>query len=145
MENYMGKQLALAAVLAVVSSSAAARWVAIGSSDDITFYADPATIKRTGTIVQIVTLFDSKTAREGAAKPYRSARGQQEYDCEKVRERRLASKDCNEFFLRGSSVWTRPFVGLRGHPAADNLRTQIDSVRLLLNPLRRVLFWGNAC
>ena len=86
----MGKQLALAVVLAVVSSNAAARWVAVGSSDDMTFYADPATITRTGPIVQIVTLIDSKTAREGLAKPYRSARGQQEYDCEKVRERSVA-------------------------------------------------------
>jgi hypothetical protein len=48
------RRLILSVLLAVVSSSAAAEWVEVGRADTITAYADPATIRKAGNMVDNV-------------------------------------------------------------------------------------------
>lgn len=68
-------------LLAVVSSSAAAEWVEVGSSETSTLYADPTTIRRAGNLVKMWNLIDSKTPMKLRGMPYLSSRVQQQYDC----------------------------------------------------------------
>ena len=78
-------------LLAVVSSSAAAEWVAVGRNETDTLYADPATIRRAGNMVKMWILFDYKTPRDVDNNRYRSTREQIEVDCNEERERTLAA------------------------------------------------------
>ena len=75
----------------MMSGSAAAEWVSLGTTDNgTTVYVDPATIRRSGDVVKISSLFDLKTA---SVNPrgwnYTSQKSQQEYDCKQIRGRML--------------------------------------------------------
>jgi len=76
------KKLLLTLMLAVVSSSAIAEWVKVGTSDDktTTIYADPSTIRKSG---------NYSTAQEGGSKPYMSVRIQNEYNCKEETDRQI--------------------------------------------------------
>ena len=88
------RKFVLPVLLAVVSSSAAAEWVKVGGHDDdpATVYVDRATMRRTGHMVKMWSLFDYKSARVPGEplEPYLSMRGQSEYDCKNRRSRALA-------------------------------------------------------
>lgn len=45
-------------LLAVVSSSAEAGWIAVGDGENMTTYADPTTIRKTGDRVKMWALLD---------------------------------------------------------------------------------------
>ena len=47
------KKLLLTLMLAVVSTSAMAEWVEVGTTDSHLVYADPASIRKVGDIVKI--------------------------------------------------------------------------------------------
>ena len=78
-------------LLAVVSSSAAAEWVGVVFNErvTVTVYADPATIRRSGDIVQMWDLFDFKAPQVAEGLKYMSRMSQQEYDCKEDRTRVL--------------------------------------------------------
>ena len=85
----MGKAL-LMGLLAVVSSSAVAKWVEIGGNESATAYADLATIEKAGNLVRMWDLLDFKAVQARPyGKPYRSQKTQQEYDCKEERARIL--------------------------------------------------------
>lgn len=73
-------------LLAGVSSSAAAEWVKVKSGETITTYADPATIRREGNMVEMWTLSDYKAPD---SLQYMSRVYQHEYDCKEERIRVL--------------------------------------------------------
>lgn len=79
----------LTLLLAVVSSSAAAAWTAVGSSDPSTLYADPATISKAGDMVKMWDLLDFKTAQVMEGFRYMSSKTLSEYDCREERARML--------------------------------------------------------
>ena len=79
----------LMVLLAGVSSSAAAEWVAVGGGETSTAYAEPATIRRAGNTVKMWSLLDFEKARVSATHVYMSVKGQDEYDCKEERSRRL--------------------------------------------------------
>ncbi len=85
------KKLLLTLMLAVVSSSAMAEWVKVGTSDDktTTIYADPSTIRKSGNRVKMWALWDYSTAQEGGSKPYMSVRIQNEYNCKEETDRQI--------------------------------------------------------
>jgi hypothetical protein len=70
-------------LLAAVSSNAMAEWAKFGTVIDgnITFYADPTTIRKNGEMVRMWVLQDYLTAQSG--RHYLSAKSQSEYDCKK--------------------------------------------------------------
>ena len=78
--------------LFVLSSSPAyAEWVKISSNDTFTYYADPETIRRKGTLVKMWVLVDFKTIQTSAeGKSYLSNKAQREYDCAEEQTRRLS-------------------------------------------------------
>ena len=94
-------------LLAVVSSSAAAEWVSLGTTDNgTTVYVDPATIRRSGDMVKILSLTDLKTAE---ATPrgwrYTSQKSQEEYDCKEKRWRILSFSQHSGNMGGGISVY----------------------------------------
>ncbi len=85
----MGKAL-LMGLLAVVSSSAVAKWVEIGGNESATAYADLATIEKAGNLVKMWDLLDFKVVQARPyGTPYRSQKSRQEYDCKEERARIL--------------------------------------------------------
>ena len=77
------KRLCFALVLAALGGSAAAVWERVGVADDgMVVYADPATIRTSGSVVKMWVLLDYKTAeKDDSGKPYLSAKLLHDYDC----------------------------------------------------------------
>lgn len=81
----------LAMLLAVMTSSAIAEWVAVGANDGGDIYADPSTIFSEGNQVRIWTLIDYKMPRVfGRLKPLMSMKVQTEFDCKEKQSRGLS-------------------------------------------------------
>ena len=60
----------------------AAGWIAVGSTDNFTIYADRATTRKWRTMVKMWAVTDYKGVQvSDGIKPYRSMRQQLEYDC----------------------------------------------------------------
>jgi hypothetical protein len=75
-------------------AKAPANWVLVGGGDSqggYAFYADPATITRTGDVAKMWSMYDYKVSQVSRATrvEYLSLTGQNEYDCKSERERRL--------------------------------------------------------
>ena len=88
----MKKNIGLALLVAVVSSSAVAEWVEVDSYGIRTAYADPASIHRAGYRVKMWALLDFKTTQQDSANPrngYLSEIAQFEYNCKEQRARRF--------------------------------------------------------
>ena len=85
------KKLLLIFILVIVSNSAMAEWVELGTSQDETgtIYANPATIRKSGNKVKMWDLTDYKTAQEVTGKQYMSSKSQIEYDCKEEQTRLL--------------------------------------------------------
>jgi hypothetical protein len=94
-------------LLTVVSTGAAAEWVAVGSSGNstTTIYADPATIRKSGNMVKMWSLVDYKTPQGGVPKPYMSIRSRDEYDCNDERARGLSLTRHAGNMARGETVF----------------------------------------
>jgi len=79
------------AVMMVVGNSVT-RWVAVSSYASTTYYADPATIATTGSVVRIWVVSDYKVAHLIAnGKPYMSKKMHMEWDCSTKEVRMLSS------------------------------------------------------
>lgn len=71
----MTMKLAVASLLTLFYSSAAAEWVPLTSTETYALYADPSTIRRDGHIAKMLHLIDYKMVQTPAeAKPYKSTR-----------------------------------------------------------------------
>jgi len=93
-------------LLAGVSSSAAAEWIAVGSGEPSTLYADPSTIRKAGDRVQMLDLLDFKTAQVTEGYRYMSSKTLSEYDCKEERTRILYFTLHSENMGRGEAVFT---------------------------------------
>ena len=87
-------KVVLMMLLAVVSSSAMAEWIKIGSTSmadqTVTYYADPATIRKSGNMVKMWNLSDFKSAKDaGNGNIYMSTKAQYEFDCKEEQTRLL--------------------------------------------------------
>jgi hypothetical protein len=81
----------LMTLLAVVSSSAVAEWVAVGGNDLSSTYVDPATILKVGDKVKMWHLVDFNAVQvKPTGKRYLSEKLQYEYDCTEERARMLS-------------------------------------------------------
>ena len=86
------KKIAMGLTLAVTSTCALANWTEVASSDDgkVTYFADPATIRRIGPKVKVWTLTDYKEARVLAGDvQFLSTKVQEEFDCVEQTARHL--------------------------------------------------------
>jgi hypothetical protein len=102
----------LALLLAGMCGGAAAEWVAIGSNDTSTFYADPATIRSSGEVTRMWDMIDEKNAKvTDSGKRYMSSKGQNEYDCHGVRMRLLYTSYHSANMGEGEIVFSEPDPG----------------------------------
>lgn len=106
MNSAMKKLLFLATVLAPVIAQA--EWVKVtsASAGEVTVYVDPATIKRTGNVVEFSTLYDYATVRTLSDAPFSSATMQDEIDCVAKQSRTLAVSSHSEAMAGGHVVST---------------------------------------
>lgn len=79
------KRLLFPLVLITAATAAQADWTRVEhASDDFTLYVDRDTLKNSGVgLFQMWHLFDYPAAQEVDGKPFRSLKGQDEYDCDK--------------------------------------------------------------
>lgn len=78
-------------LLAIVSSGAAAAWVKIGRSvdDGFDYYADPATILKSGNVVKMSVVYDYQAPQMVSGRQFLSTKLLFEYDCKDMRARML--------------------------------------------------------
>lgn len=93
-------------LLAVVSNSAAADWLRLGSNGEGISYADPATIRKAGDRVKMWDLADFKAIRTVSGKSYLSTRTQYEYDCAEAKSRLLEVSAHSENMAHGETVYS---------------------------------------
>jgi len=96
-------------MLITASSNVMAEWVEIESNETDTFYADPATIRKTGNIVRMWVLTDYKMVQTNASKPYMSKLGVRKYDC-KEKQSRATIKT-----LHSKNMGVDKYVGIIGN------------------------------
>ena len=86
----MNLKTGMALVLPLICNVALAEWVSVGSTGGNPVYADPTTIRRTGDIAKMWSLFDLKVAQDDDnGKLVLSGKSQDEYDCKEEKHRRL--------------------------------------------------------
>jgi hypothetical protein len=76
-------------LIAVANNVAWAEWVAVGTSEPSTLYADPASIQKAGDLVKMLDLLDFKSAQVTGNYRYQSSKTLSEYDCKGEQSRIL--------------------------------------------------------
>ena len=76
-------------VAAALSASAWAEWTEIGGNDNVTFYADVATLDSSGGTKKMWTLVGSKAERKYGEIKFSSIKTQFEFDCPAHKVRQL--------------------------------------------------------
>jgi hypothetical protein len=83
------KKLLALALLAALSGHAAAEWTALGGNDELTFYADTATLTQGDATSTMWTLVGSKAERSQGTVKFSSVKTKFEFDCAGPRMREL--------------------------------------------------------
>jgi hypothetical protein len=94
--------------IAQEATSNAAGWTMVGRAHTFTVYANPATIHRAGSKVEVWEMKDYNTAQMNDGEPYMSQKTQNEYDCKEGRSRILALSLHSENMGGGKMVWSDP-------------------------------------
>jgi len=97
-------KLILMMLLAVTSNSAMAEWVGLGSRDNYTVYADPATIQKTDNGKKMWWLIDFKTSAAEGSEPHMSMKTLSEFDCKEGRLRILSSSWHSKNMAKGKEL-----------------------------------------
>jgi len=86
------RQLILIVLLAFSSCPVYAEWVEVSANKQagVIAYADPGTIRRTGDLVKMWSLFDLHTTQIAGSNSYSSIKALQKYDCAEDRSLALA-------------------------------------------------------
>lgn len=85
--------------------SRAAEWTGVGGTESQNFYADTASIRKTGSRVKMWSLLDLKEPDTTTGKPYLSMKMHNEFDCAKEQYRFLASSNLSENMGTGDVVY----------------------------------------
>ena len=104
------RKVILMLLLTVVSNSAMAEWVDVGSNEYTTIFVDPASIQRDGNMAKMWHLTDFKTAQKDMGDKYLSTKDQNEYDCKEVKLRRRASSQHSENMGKGKVVYSDSYT-----------------------------------
>jgi len=103
------RKVILMMLFAAASGSAAAAWERVRENSELTSYADPATIRKSGNMVQMWVLFDYKTPQEFDGKPFVSIREQFEFDCNGERLQLVTVFSHAENMAKGRIVYSASF------------------------------------
>lgn len=104
------RKVILMLLLTVVSNSAMAEWVDVGSNEYTTIFVDPASIQRDGNMAKMWHLTDFKTSQKDMGDKYLSTKDQNEYDCKEVKLRRRASSQHSENMGKGKVVYSDSYT-----------------------------------
>jgi len=91
-------------LLAVVSSSAMAKWTAVNEDKESIQYVDLATIRKSGNKVKMWGLRDYKSVQEFAGDKFLSSKIQWEYECKEEQLRQLFFQPFSEYGGRGQPI-----------------------------------------
>lgn len=108
------KLVKLAAVLALLSTAsfgAMAEWKQVAESSEFKAYVDLSTIRRSGNMVKMWSIYDEKSPRTTKSGTYLSMRLRDEYDCSEERIRQLDMSVHTESMGGGSTVVTDSTLG----------------------------------
>jgi hypothetical protein len=87
-------------IVALVPLPAMAQWVKVDSADPATFYVDPKSAQKVGSLVKMWELVDYHQSQVFAGQAFRSTRVLREFDC-KAREMRTLA----------FTIFTKPMAG----------------------------------
>src|SRR3990172_4424721 len=104
------RRVILMMLLAVVSNSALAEWVKVGSNEITTIYADSVTVQRMGNMAMMWHLTDFKTAKKDMGAMYMSKKDQNEYDCKEEKLRRRAFSEHSKSMGCSEVVYSDSFT-----------------------------------
>ena len=103
------RKTVLTLLLVVASSSAMADWVLVGKAENITAYADPASIRIKGGVARMQDMVDLNTAlTTDDGKPYKSTQAQDEFACEEGLHRTRSLTCYAGNMGNGDAVCTQP-------------------------------------
>jgi Surface-adhesin protein E len=129
------KRILITLMFALVSTSAMARWIAIGDGRDfpVTYYLDFETVHKQGQYVYVLELMDFDTPQEfkGAAWVYLSSILRIQFDCNEKQSRILS------FRMYAGQMGTKENVYSANFPSAPWEPVPPDSVTKEL--------WNSAC
>ena len=96
-------KLILMMLLSVVSGSAFSEWfhVATSHDDNVSVYADAATIRKNNNLVKMWHLYDFKKMANGKIGEIYSLRGQSVFDCKDEATRLVTSTAFSDNFAKG--------------------------------------------
>ncbi len=115
------RNVILMTLLAVMSSSAVAEWVKVGSNERFTSYVDPATISKEGDKVQMWHLYDYNTAHgDSSDTKYLSMKMLDENDCKAENSRTIALSFHSENMGRGKVIYSNSDSGKWEKVPADS-------------------------
>jgi len=100
-------KIILVILLAIVSSSAMAEWVRIGTTNKSTVYADPTTIRKSGNKVKMWVLYDFNSVKGVSGEKYLSSKTQAGYDCMEEQEKILYYSWHSKNMGRGDVFWSK--------------------------------------
>jgi len=100
-------RIALMLISTGISLSASAAWVEIGSNESGTFYIDPPSIQRSGSIVKMWYLVDFRNVQvDSNTKQFLSSKDLSEYDCQQERARTVYYNNYSEKMGGGKITFT---------------------------------------
>jgi hypothetical protein len=108
------KLVRLAAALALLGTAsfgAMAEWTQVAESSSFKSYVDLSTIRRSGNMVKMWSLYDEKSPRAMNSGTYLSLRSRDEYDCSEERVRGLDMSTHSERMGGGATLMTDSTLG----------------------------------
>ena len=104
------RNVILMTLLTVVSNSAMAELINVGSNETTTIYVDTSTIKKVGNSATMWHLTDYKYPNKDMGEAYLSAKDQFEYDCKEAKSRRRASSQHSKNMGNGKVVYSDTYT-----------------------------------
>ena len=102
---YAMRKAILVFLLAVVSSSAMAEWVKVGSNETDTLYVDPSTLRFSDNTSRMWAMNDFKVTQQlHEREPFKSEKVEYEYDCKLAQSRLLYFTSHTESMAEGEVV-----------------------------------------
>lgn len=97
-------------LLTVLSNSAMAELINVGSNENTAIYVDTSTVKKAGNMATMWHLTDFETAQQDMGEKYMSAKDQNEYDCKEIKSRRRAYSQHSKNMGKGKVVYSDTFT-----------------------------------
>jgi len=102
---YAMRKAILVFLLAVMSSSAMAEWVKVGSNETDTLYVDPSTLRFSDNTSRMWAMNDFKVTQQlHEREPFKSEKVEYEYDCKLAQSRLLYFTSHTESMAGGEVV-----------------------------------------